>query len=133
MIILTRDQILGTTDLKRELVDVPEWGGSVYVRELTATERDELELACWQEQQRSGRPLAKHYRARLVALSVCDVDGKPLFTPADVDALAGKSGRVIGRLTDAAGKLAGISKADREELEGNSEAAPSGDSCSSSA
>lgn len=133
MPILTRDQILSSTDLKRELVDVPEWGGSVYVRELTATERDELELACWQESQRSGRPLARHYRARLVAMSVCDENGKPLFTASDVDALAAKSGRVIGRLTDVAGRLAGISKADREELEGNSEAAPSGDSSSSSA
>ena len=41
--ILTADDILRAEDLPRELVEVPEWGGAVYVRGLTAWERSEFE------------------------------------------------------------------------------------------
>ena len=37
---LDRNAILGADDLGREVVDVPEWAGSVQVRGLTAAERD---------------------------------------------------------------------------------------------
>jgi hypothetical protein len=33
---LTKDEILAAPDLKPELVDVPEWGGSVWLRGLIA-------------------------------------------------------------------------------------------------
>ena len=42
---LTRDEILGADDLKTESVKVPEWGGTVLVRELTGAERDEWEAS----------------------------------------------------------------------------------------
>ena len=42
---LDRDAILAQpVVLPRELVDVPEWGGDVWVRMLTASERDQLEM-----------------------------------------------------------------------------------------
>jgi len=36
---LTLDQILKVNDLKRETIEVPAWGGSVEIRELTAAEK----------------------------------------------------------------------------------------------
>ena len=41
---LNRDAILKAQDLKREIVDVPEWGGEVYVRGFTALEKEEVEI-----------------------------------------------------------------------------------------
>ena len=43
MKLLSRDEILAASDLTKELVEVPEWGGSVYVRAMTGTERDSYE------------------------------------------------------------------------------------------
>ena len=45
MTILTRDQILQANDLVTETVEVPEWGGSVFVKSLTGVERDQFEAA----------------------------------------------------------------------------------------
>ena len=42
---LTREQILGSDDLKRQTVAVPEWGGDVFVRMLTGGERDAFEVS----------------------------------------------------------------------------------------
>ena len=43
---LTREQILGLSDLPREEVRIPEWGGVVFVRALTGSERDQLPTIC---------------------------------------------------------------------------------------
>ena len=40
---LSRDQILEADDLKTEEIEVPEWNGSVVVRELRGRERDAFE------------------------------------------------------------------------------------------
>ena len=40
---LTKDQIVAAVDIKTEVVEVPEWGGAVAVRELTGLERDAFE------------------------------------------------------------------------------------------
>ena len=40
---LTADQILAADDMGLKEVNVPEWGGSVYIRVMTVGERDEYE------------------------------------------------------------------------------------------
>lgn len=117
--LLTREQILKTDDLPRETVEVPEWGGSVCVRTLTAAERDRFELQ-FADSKDKGRP--RLLRAPLVALTACDETGKPIFSVEDIAALAAKSSAALGRVFDVASKLCGMSKADVEELEKNSEA-----------
>ena len=42
-VLLSRDDILGSDDLRLERVDVPEWNGVLYVRVMTAGERDQFE------------------------------------------------------------------------------------------
>ena len=45
MNILSKDAILAADDLPRETVHVPEWGGDVYVRTMSGTDRDAFETS----------------------------------------------------------------------------------------
>ena len=97
---LTRDMILAADDLPREEVEIPEWGGSVYVRVLTGGERDQLE-----------RMIAKDSvsRAAIAALCLVDATGARLFTDADVEKLAQKNGGALEKIVTAALRFNAIS------------------------
>ena len=128
---LTKDQILQAQDLPTEVIDVPEWGGSVRVRTVTAQEKD-----AWEESLQTGKgrniklDLA-NVRAKLVALTVVDDDGNRLFTDKDVLALGRKGAKAMSRVYDAASKLNGISEEDLETIVKNSGQTPSDDSSTS--
>jgi hypothetical protein len=111
---LTRAQILNAYDLPLKEVQVPEWDGKVFVRMMTAGERDAFEAA-----QQGGNP-HRDLRARLAVATVCDDGGQPLFTADDVAALSGKSARALDRIFAAAAKHNGITAADVEDLRKNS-------------
>ena len=113
---LSKEQILNAIDLKTDVVDVPEWGGSVNVRTMTGTERDSFEQGVIQD----GKTNLANIRARFCSIVIVDDDGKQLFTDADISALGAKSGRALGRIFDVAQKLNGLTKDDFEELEKNS-------------
>ena len=121
---LSRDQILASDDLPKELVPVPEWGGSVYVRTMTGTERDGVEAASIGNDWRRG------FRARLAVATVCDEQGNALFTAADIEALGRKSSAALDRIFEVACRLNKLGAADVNELEKNSSAIHSGDSAS---
>lgn len=125
--VLTRDEILAAQDIRMETVEVPEWGGAVIVRSLTAAERDAFDLAATVEQ--NGRRVVNfaQLRARLVAMAVVDEQGKRLFSDADVEALAAKSGAAVGRVYDVAQRLAGLGAEDIEEITRNFTAVQPGD------
>jgi hypothetical protein len=90
---LTRDEILALDDLPRQEVKIPEWKGSVYVRALTGEERDKLERMITKDSVS---------RAGIVALCVVDEKGERLFKEADVAKLAGKHGRALEKIVNAA-------------------------------
>lgn len=120
MPVLTRDQILAATDLKRELVSVPEWGGEVLVKALTGRERDAFEASIVGERKgKSVRMNMDNVRARFVAACVVDDRGQPLFYPSDVDLLGEKSAAALQRVYDVGARLSGLSDEDLEELAGN--------------
>lgn len=126
MELLSRAAILAAQDLPHVDVAVPEWGGPVRVRSMTAGERDEWEgwLVANAGPDRA-RNLA-NIRARLVALTAIDGAGARLFpAPEDVELLGAKAAAAVDRLFSAASRLNRLSKADVEELAGNSERAPS--------
>lgn len=116
---LTRDQILGVQDRMMVEVRTPEWGegASVFVRTLTGAQRDELEGAIGAAAA-AGR-VNLDARARLCSAFICDAEGVPLFTLADVDALTGKSGAALTRILRAGMKLNAMREKDLEELEKN--------------
>ena len=117
-VVLTKETILGADDLSRKRVEVPEWGGDVYVRTMSGVERDAF------ENDATARRAAERYdtdglMALLVVQTVCDEDGKSLFTKDDIPALNTKSCKVIGRLFTIALKMNDLRQKDIEELAGN--------------
>lgn len=95
---LTAEQILAADDAGLLKVEVPEWGGDVYVRVMSVGERDSYERM-WIGKRETG---VENFRTEYLARVLCDEKGKLLFTRQQMDALASKSGAVMGRLFDAA-------------------------------
>ena len=123
--LLTRQQILEAQDIEDEIVEVPEWGGSVKVQGLTGTERDQFESALIKGKGKNTTMNLRNVRAKLVAHSIVDDDGNRLFTDHDVGVLGAKSAAALDRVFAVAQKLSGITKEDVEELAKNLEDAPS--------
>ncbi len=116
---LTKEQILGVKDLIIREVEMPEWGGSVYVRGLTGSERDAFEASVIEQRGKTNRVNMINVRAKLLVLTICDKDGNPVFTAADIDALGKKSAQALQKLFDVASELSGLSEKDAEELAKN--------------
>lgn len=117
MRVLTKNDILQAEDLKMEQVSVPEWGGDLYVSEITADARDEFEQYMFE--QRKGK--YAHVRAALVAMTLVNEQRERLFSFEDIVKLGKKSGLVLDRLFDIANKLNKLYGPERETLEKNSE------------
>jgi len=113
---LTKKAILAADDLPREEVDVPEWGGTVFVRMMTAAEldvyRDRVVNA-------TGGGDAVTFRAGLVAKCLVGEDGERLFTDDEVADLGSKATSVMERLTAVALRLNGMAAEDVEEMAKN--------------
>jgi hypothetical protein len=131
-VLLSRDDILKADDLPREVVACPEWGGDVLVQALSGTQRDEFEASMAVMRGKTVVPDTENIRAKLVARSLVDEDGGQLFTQHDVHALGLKSAAALDRVFAVASRLSGLSDEDIDDLAGNSPAAQSGASTSSS-
>ena len=128
---LTRDQIFGADDLKTETVNIPEWGGAVSVRSMTAADRDEYEQSMVNSRGPDEKSNMRNIRARLVVCAVVDEHGKRLFSDVDVEVLGAKSAKAVNRVFKIAARLNALNESDVEELAKNSDAGPSEDSPSS--
>ena len=94
-----RDTILGAIDLQETIEEVPEWIDpetgepvKVLLRGMTASQRIDLV-------DKSGKDRSHMYADILIATMLSPEDKKPLFTLPDRDALMGKSGAVMERLS----------------------------------
>lgn len=117
MAALTRDEILGRDDSKRERVDVPEWGGHVFVRTMTGSQRDRCDEML--KNNRIG------FRAFFASVTVCDDTGELVFKDADMAVLNGKSAPALERILEVGMRLNGMSEEAVADMEKNSEGAPS--------
>ena len=127
---LSKAEICAVVDIRTQIVDVPEWGGSVAIRELTAAERDAFELSLTVTAADGTRKVdVSNMTARLSAACIVDPDtGDRLFSDAEVRELANKSGVALQRVFRAAQALNGMGAGAVEDAEKNSAAAPSGSS-----
>jgi len=117
---LTKDQILNVKDYQIEEVEVPEWGGSVFVRGLTGAERDEYEASMVQFQGSKVKSMEiRNIRARMAAYAICDADGNRVFSSSDVLALSKKSAAALDRIMTVAARLSGMTAEDQEALRKN--------------
>lgn len=114
--LLTREAILAASDLKRELVEVPEWGGDVYISTMTGADRN-----AWEQSlvQGGGRVNLSNATARLVAACVTDENGQRLFSDADAEALGKKSAAALERCSKVAQRLNGLTSTELEQAKGN--------------
>ena len=124
---LNREQILEADDLKTEEMEVPEWGGEIYIRTMTGTERDSFEQSILDSDRKAN---LKDIRAKLCSLTIVDAQGRRLFTNEDVQAIGGKSALVLDKIFAKSQALNGISQNDVEDLEKNSGETQSEDSTS---
>jgi len=99
--LLTKEQILKAKDLPTEVVEVPEWGGSVIVRTLMSDVFDTWQLAEGKERETG----TSRIRSSFCAICMVDKDGKVLFTKGDVAALGKKSGVALNRVWEVAQRL----------------------------
>ena len=116
-----REQILGCEDLPLEKVNIKQWKMDVYVRGLSAAERDQFETEMFDVVGKDVKMNRKNLRARLVVLTVCDEKGNRIFKDEDLAALGKKSGAALDKLFTLAQKLSGIGAADVEEMVSNLE------------
>jgi len=114
--VLSREDILGADDIVMELVQVPEWGGDVYVKGMTGAERDNWEAGIVKTTGKETTVNMQNVRAKLCAVSICDADGKKLFTPSDIKDLSKKSAAALQRVFKVAQRLSGLTDDDVEEL-----------------
>ena len=120
--LLGKDDILNAKDAEFEIIEVPEWGGSVKIKGMTGTERDVFEGSLQGKDPRTKESIVvyKNARAKLASLSIVNDAGERLFAEKDILALGKKSASALNRVFEVAQRLSGITDKDIEELEGNS-------------
>ncbi|CAD6536405.1 hypothetical protein LMG27952_03144 [Paraburkholderia hiiakae] len=119
---LTREMILAARDLGFEVVEVPEWGGEVRIGVMSGKVREALMDVLAEKQ-----PVSR-FQALMLASTIVDENGAPLFGPNDVEQLSDKNTDVLVRLVGVAMRINKIGAGATEEAEKNSEAALSGSS-----
>ena len=120
--ILTAADILSADDIERELVEIPEWGGSVWVYGMTASERDRQELEAARILQNANDPSAKkaqraNIRAMVAAIVCRDENGARIFGSEHIQQLGKRSAKPLDRIYDVARRLSGITDSTDEEEE----------------
>lgn len=132
MALLNAQDIFGADDSKTETVKVPEWGGEILIKTLTAQERDafEAESVTTNKSGRKEQDL-RNFRARYVSKIAINEDGSPLFkTRQEIAMLGSKSARALDRVFEAGTKLNLMTEEDIEELTEGFEEGADGDSTS---
>lgn len=118
---LSAAQILSANDAKVEAIEVPEWGGVVYVKTLRGTDRDIFEESLSKEKD-------KPFRCRFLVMTICDEKGNLLFKPDQVAVLGEKSSLVLNRVFEKAWAVNYLSPEKVEELGKDSPSDQSGGS-----
>lgn len=131
-------QILAAPDTQYELVEVPEWGVSLFVRSMSAQQRSDYLTRLTAGSNPTQGSVAIHYDAAWAyVLQFCVLEAVPgvtdgassgpvsptpgpaVFTEDEVkQVLATKSGLAVGRLADVAMRLSGLDKATAENALG---------------
>jgi hypothetical protein len=117
MSLLTAEQILASRPWPTEEVEVPEWGGSVRVRALSATEIDAFNASIVQQNGKNVVVNRINYRRNLLALSLVNGDGVTrLFTDeAKIVLLGAQPSIILDRLMAVVNRLNAITEEDHED------------------
>jgi hypothetical protein len=95
-------------------VEVPEWGLTVYIKQLTVGERDSFEAEAFAA--RKGDGLMDNPRSKFLVRTLCDEQGQLLCKPEEFAELAALSSKPMERLFEEAQKHNRLTNDDVEEL-----------------
>jgi hypothetical protein len=117
---LTLTEILAAQDRKPLKVDVPEWGGEVWVVGMSGDDRDRFD-STWGDRvgqsNESGPVDLGGLRALVVSKTLCDDDGVLLCSrESEVTQLGRKSSAALDRVFAIGAKLSGIELGDEETV-----------------
>ena len=112
---LNRQDILKCSNLKKEKITIPEWGGDIFVSEMSGETRDVWEVALLKSHDNN----KKNRKALLIVSTVVDEKGKRLFSDDDIEAVGKLSGIVLEKVCTLAIELNGLSVKSLEKSEGN--------------
>ncbi len=114
---LTRDQILSANDLELAQIKVPAWGGTVFVRAMSASERLDFETTAEKLGDKDGGSL--RIMALYLCRVICDGNGDRLFKDEDAALILGKKASVVLELFGKASEHNSLTESDIEDLEKN--------------
>lgn len=116
--VLSIDDIFSSNDLKTVKVEIPQWGGAIFVRIMTGKERDEFEHRMLKRQKTLN---FKGMRAYLITTCVVDKDGNKLFQDDEKTrgSIEAKAGAALDIITEEIMKINHISGTDVQNLVGN--------------
>jgi len=129
---LSKDEIAKAMRGPVKLVDVPEWGGQIGIRKLSAV--DLMYLRGLTHSEAGDSPKEDNpeenlsITCELLSLSLCDETGKRLFAPAELREWDGQQSATMQLLIQETQTHNGISEAATEELRKNSESGQTSDS-----
>lgn len=120
---LTRDAILGADDRPITPIDIPEWGGPVLLRGMTAAARASWEAEVIDPKTSRARDDVEA-RSRLAVRVLVNAAGERLFQDGEYTLLMGRSAAALSRIFVAALGLSRTGDAEVTRLLGESAAAP---------
>lgn len=118
--VLTKDAFLKSTDREVEYVDLsPRLDGGLYVRGMTALERDTWETLGLDKSGKPRSELMKGFRAKTLLIGVCNPDGTKFFDdPArDVMRINNLPAEVVDKLYKGILRLSGVGEKEQREVE----------------
>lgn len=113
--VLTKEDIF-SVPLQIQEVDVPEWGGIVYVKEMTALQIEQNAQAVIKNNGDTDYNKAVKLPVIHCIRQVVDADGNRLFSEADTKKLSGKQGGAIRRVAKAVQELSGQGGKDNDAI-----------------
>jgi hypothetical protein len=112
---LTKEAIMSASDLSSRVVSVPEWGGDVRVRMLSAEEIEKFYTERHRNKTVGGMDVGM-VRAGLVSMALVDDNGNRLFTDEEACNLNTKNNHVIQRLFDVVAEMNGMTEESKKAV-----------------
>lgn len=116
MALLNRNQILEVKDIKTKIISIPEWGGDIMIKQLSAKEYNDITMNMVNIRKMAAKQLSskknadenledainelaiKNKKILLIIKSVVDENMKHLFSETDMELLYQKNTNVIDRI-----------------------------------
>lgn len=118
---LTREQILAADVRRTKTLPVPEWGGDVFIREMSLADKAGAYavLAEAKGEVKTSADRLLDWNAQMIIRGIVDGDGKPLFVQTDADAIGKWPDGLVGRLVSEIEKFNAVTPDDMKALEKN--------------